>query len=868
MWSSTSHDGAQQSVLMALGALTVVYASWKILNLPVPMPDPGMEQLFRPASTLPVLGNTLDVLLFNRYRMSDWINDQTDASSGQPWILQLLFQPPWVVLSMPNDLHDVFVDQFQVFEKGGTLGDISFDVLGNGLLNVNGDKWKQQRRAASHLFSTQSIRDVMEPVIREKTLQLRDVLAQSAGRKQTVSMKSLLGKFTSDVFTRIGFGVELDQLGGDVFKDEQHPLDIALHAVQNRFQTPAWMWKLARFLNVGAEKRLRESMKTVNDMVRDIMVRSISEKSSGDQKKNLLTLLMKDNAAADPRELQDTAVNFFIAGKDTTSFSLSWLIVMMNRYPRVLQKIREEIRSVLPTLLTGEMDAPTLEDTQKLAYLDAAVKESVRLQAVSTYRCTTRDTTLTDGAFIKKGTVVVVSKYAAARRKGVWGEDAAEYKPERWFDEKTGEPKNITPPQFITFSTGPRKCIGMRLAMLEMKTVMAVLFSRFDIETVEDPFKITYDFSFVLPVKGPLALATCCRFIMDEGHKQQLRDDLQFAIMKAEQLTVLDPKAPAGLKKNPMDIKALVDVFAVFGFSPDDIIDKHDQCTIFRKIRAELDELLGDLAVNTKKYDKAILLRDRLRLIKLEFVEMQGTYETRRQYQEKQQFSRGIVLAKQRSDVLCESRTDACEREILLKQEELRKTQEVERVQLETYLTKLQEPHVKFSKLLLELKNTEKNLARLKLFEDAKNVFVRADSMERDQRALRTAKFERFKENKRALLLEKQQQELAEVKEKLMEKRYVVMRANDNHRKTEVQRMENLTSDMKHAHTKDMYGKKVFSTNAEATVRKSHGVTSSTYRGQQLLSTVQGKRLEVASLCLLHDSENGVVPPGSIIYTG
>ncbi|KAL4144688.1 hypothetical protein PRNP1_013814 [Phytophthora ramorum] len=716
---------------MALGALTVVYASWKILNLPVPMPDPGMEQLFRPASTLPILGNTLDVLLFNRYRMSDWINDQTDASSGQPWILQLLFQPPWVVLSMPNDLHDVFVDQFQVFEKGGTLGDISFDVLGNGLLNVNGDKWKQQRRAASHLFSTQSIRDVMEPVIREKTLQLRDVLAQSAGRKQTVSMKSLLGKFTSDVFTRIGFGVELDQLGGDVFKDEHHPLDIALHAVQNRFQTPAWMWKLARFLNVGAEKRLRESMKTVNDMVRDIMVRSISEKSSGDQKKNLLTLLMKDNVAADPRELQDTAVNFFIAGKDTTSFSLSWLIVMMNRYPRVLQKIREEIRSVLPTLLTGEMDAPTLEDTQKLVYLDAAVKESVRLQAVSTYRCTTRDTTLTD-----------------------------------------------------------------------------------------------------------------------------------------EQLTVLDPKAPAGLKKNPMDIKALVDVFAVFGFSPDDIIDKHDQCTIFRKIRAELDELLGDLAVNTKKYDKAILLRDRLRLIKLEFVEMQGTYETRRQYQEKQQFSRGIVLAKQRSDVLCESRTDVCEREILLKQGELRKTQEVERVQLETYLTKLQEPHVKFSKLLLELKNTEKNLARLKLFEDAKNVFVRADSMERDQRALRTAKFERFKESKRALLLEKQQQELAEVKEKLMEKRYVVMRANDNHRKTEAQRMENLTSDMKHAHTKDMYGKKVFSTNAEATVRKSHGVTSSTYRGQQLLSTVQGKRLEVASLCLLHDSENGVVPPGSIIYTG
>ncbi|KAG7400875.1 hypothetical protein PHYBOEH_004087 [Phytophthora boehmeriae] len=503
MWSSSSHDTAQQSVLLAISALTAVYASWKLLSMPVPIPDPGMEALFRPASTLPILGNTLDVLLFNRYRMSDWINDQTDASNGQPWVLQLLFQPPWVVLSMPSDLNDVFKDQFDVFEKGGALGDISFDVLGNGLLNVNGDKWKKQRRAASHLFSTSSIRDIMEPVIREKALQLRNVLARCADRDQVVSMKSLLGKFTSDVFTRIGFGVELNQLGGDVLVDEMHPLDIALHAVQNRFQTPMWMWKLTRFLKIGAERRLRDNMKIVNDMVREIMVRSLNDSL---EQKNLLTLLMKDNSSADPRELQDTAVNFFIAGKDTTSFSLSWLIVMMNRHPRVLSKIREEIRVVLPGLLNGEIETPTLEDTQKLVYLDAAVKESVRLQSVSTYRCTTRDTTLTDGAFIEKGTIVVVSKYAAARRKNVWGEDAAEYRPERWFDEKSGEPKSITPPQFITFSTGPRKCIGMRLAMLEMKTVMAVLFSRFDIETVEDPFKITYDFSFVLPVKGPLAV--------------------------------------------------------------------------------------------------------------------------------------------------------------------------------------------------------------------------------------------------------------------------------------------------------------------------------------------------------------------------
>lgn len=75
--------------------------------------------------------------------------------------------------------------------------------------------------------------------------------------------------------------------------------------------------------------------------------------------------------------------------------------------------------------------------------------------------------------------------------------------------------------------------------------------------------------------------------------------------------------------------------------------------------------------------------------------------------------------------------------------------------------------------------------------------------------------------------------------------------------------MTNLSRDMSHCHTMESHGKKQFSTNIVATVRRSHH-TSGTYRGQQLLSTVQGKRLEVTSLCKLHDDENGMIPDGSV----
>jgi hypothetical protein len=65
----------------------------------------------------------------------------------------------------------------------------------------------------------------------------------------------------------------------------------------------------------------------------------------------------------------------------------------------------------------------------------------------------------------------------------------------------------------------------------------------------------------------------------------------------------------------------------------------------------------------------------------------------------------------------------------------------------------------------------------------------------------------------------------------------------------------------------DLHEKKILSSNPKPTVRRHHSSTASTYRGQQLLSSVQGKRLEVASLCSIHDDESGRVPHGSVIYT-
>ncbi|KAF4040943.1 Cytochrome P450 [Phytophthora infestans] len=235
------------------------------------------------------------------------------------------------------------------------------------------------------------------------------------------------------------------------------------------------------------------------------MAKSLEDKSklatSDTPHKDLMTLMLQ---SGDFTEIRNVAVNFYAVGKDTTAFSLSWFIVMMNRHPLVLCKIREEIRRVAPGLFVGELDTPTLEQLQQMTYLEAALKESLRLHSLAVYRLANRDTTMYDGTLVPKGARVVFSMYGSARQPTVWGADAAEYRPERWIDEKTGKMKTISSFQFVTFSAGPRQCIGMRLAMMEMMTVLSVVYSRFDLVTVDNPFNISYDFSLVLPVKRSL----------------------------------------------------------------------------------------------------------------------------------------------------------------------------------------------------------------------------------------------------------------------------------------------------------------------------------------------------------------------------
>ncbi|KAE8913839.1 hypothetical protein PF005_g10188 [Phytophthora fragariae] len=470
-----------------------------------------------PASTLPLLGNMLDMTK-NLLRFHDWISEQCAEFQNEPWTLQIPGKEPWIVLSSAELFEDVLKTQADNFLRGPVSHHQAYDVFGNGLSISDGDAWFYQRKTASHLFSMQMMRTVMEDTVREKLDVFLDVLGQYAARGQPFGIKKELSHFTIDVFSKIGFGVELDTLKNTFEQDGDHEFleafNVASVAFGVRIQTPTWLWELKKWLNVGWEKILMDHCKKFHDFIDSFILKAMAERGQHKVARDLISLFLESSIDTSGLKIEedeatimrDMVTTFIFAGKDSSAHSMGWFIVNMNRYPEILRKIREEMNEKLPGLLTGEIQVPTAAQLQELVYLEAVIRENIRLFPSTGFimRQATEATTLVDGTFVDKEVSVLLPSYANARNPRTWGEDALEFKPERFIDPDTGKLRSFSPFVFSSFGSGPHICLGMKFALMEVKLTLATLFSKFDFKTVEDPWKMTYDFSLTIPVKGPM----------------------------------------------------------------------------------------------------------------------------------------------------------------------------------------------------------------------------------------------------------------------------------------------------------------------------------------------------------------------------
>jgi len=185
------------------------------------------------------------------------------------------------------------------------------------------------------------------------------------------------------------------------------------------------------------------------------------------------TLKMEDGERAmTPLELMNEFVGFVVAGHDTLKLTLTWLFSDIFTHPDVAKKVREELISVLGDRVF------IWDDLQKLPYTLAVINESMRLRPILPLLM--RDVIVDDklGGFdIKKGDMIFANIYAMNRDKGIWGDDADIFNPERFY-QKPAKKSNV----FQPFGAGPRLCIGQRFALMQILSTTSVFIRKYTFE--------------------------------------------------------------------------------------------------------------------------------------------------------------------------------------------------------------------------------------------------------------------------------------------------------------------------------------------------------------------------------------------------
>ncbi|GFZ19608.1 cytochrome P450, family 86, subfamily A, polypeptide 1 [Actinidia rufa] len=477
-------------VLFTAAAATSAYLVWFYLLA---------RQLTGP-KVWPLVGS-LPLLFLNRRRIHDWIAGNLRATGGaatyQTCTICIPFfarkQGFYTVTCHPRNIEHILRTRFDNYPKGPTWQTAFHDLLGQGIFNSDGDTWLIQRKTAALEFTTRTLRQAMARWV-NRTIKTRlwRILEKASEHNIPIDLQDLLLRLTFDNICGLTFGKDPETLSPDL---PENPFaiafDSATEATLQRLLYPGFLWRLKKFLNIGAELKLEKSLNIVENYMSDALT-ARKETPSDD----LLSRFMKkrdvDGNLFPNAVLKRIALNFVLAGRDTSSVALSWFFWSVMNNKHVEEKIVGEITMVLREArgenLRAWVEEPlSFDEADRLVYLKAALAETLRLypSVPEDFKYVVSDDVLPDGTRVPAGSTVTYSIYSVGRMKSVWGEDCLEFKPERWLSaglDRFEPPKDGY--RFVSFNAGPRTCLGKDLAYLQMKSVASAVLLRYRLSPV------------------------------------------------------------------------------------------------------------------------------------------------------------------------------------------------------------------------------------------------------------------------------------------------------------------------------------------------------------------------------------------------
>ena len=378
-------------------------------------------------------------------------------------------------LNHPDLIDSVLVRNQQNFVKDRYTRDLR-NLLGNGILVSEGDFWRRQRRLAQPAFHPKRVESYGQIMVDSA---LRLLSGWSDGQRFDVHEQMM--RLTMEIVARTLFDADVSsdaaEIGAafdDIMKDHNSLLSMA------RIFLPPGLRLLGELPTPSRIRRIRAVRRLDRTVYRIIAERRVSGQDRGDLLSMLLHAQDEDGASMTDQQVRNESVTLFAAGHETTALALSFTWYLLALHPKVAERLRIELDSVL-----GER-SPTVSDMPRLRYTEWVVRESMRLYppAWAIGREALTDCEL-GGYHVPAGTQILIAQWVMHRDPRYF-EQPEEFRPERWDGDFA---KRLPRFAYFPFGGGPRVCIGNSFAMMEAILLLATIARSYELR-LERGFKL------------------------------------------------------------------------------------------------------------------------------------------------------------------------------------------------------------------------------------------------------------------------------------------------------------------------------------------------------------------------------------------
>ncbi|XP_042038124.1 cytochrome P450 71A6-like [Salvia splendens] len=403
-----------------------------------------------------------------------------------PLMLLHFGKVPVLIASSAEAVREILKNQDLIFSSRPQLSIASRLFYNNRdvIFAPYGELWRQNRSiCVLHLLSSKSVQSY-RGVREEETSLMVDRIRRLGASSKPVNLSDVIQSLTIDVICRVALGKKYS-LESD-FKGIFGEFGELVGILPLWEYIPCLRW-MRRF--DGLDKRVERAAEKM-DRFLEVVIQEhrVRERKEGDggvlDFVDILLDFQRENASLTPIEddtIKAIVLDMFGAGNDTTYIALEWAMTELIRNPETMKTLQTEVREV-----AGNKDEIDEQDLEKMPYLTAVIKESLRLHSpipLLIRRELTQDTIVL-GYDVASGTRVMINVGAILKDPSLW-ENPEEFRPERFLE--TSRDFRGQHFEFIPFGAGRRGCPGITFAVAVDELALAKLVHKFDFRLPNGP---------------------------------------------------------------------------------------------------------------------------------------------------------------------------------------------------------------------------------------------------------------------------------------------------------------------------------------------------------------------------------------------